>query len=338
MIDASLAHWDELGTRAWCGYSFSWMSCLRARVGDGESALRLLDIFVRAFVLRNGFHVNGDQTRSGFSNFTYRPFTLEGNFLAAQAVQEMLLQSWSPTPGRRDTEVIRIFPATPWRWHDAAFRELRAEGGYRVSARRENNATTWFRVVAARAGVVRIHDNFDGRTPRWSLPGVERVGVCYEVRLSKGQAVEAALAKPAAIPAAPALRNGRKSRDGAGERVHPRLQAGRVDLGDDRLEAGQSAREQVGPRAVMPQRLVSAVEVQVADLRSPGQRDPLVHVLFRDRGEDIRLAVLLGLQRPGPAQRRRGPALRADQFFEGSAPIPGWPGVTGRPAWGSAGP
>jgi hypothetical protein len=25
--------------------------------------------------------------------------------------------------------------------------------------------------------------------------------------------------------------------------VHPRLQAGRVDLGDDRLEAGQSARE-----------------------------------------------------------------------------------------------
>jgi alpha-L-fucosidase 2 len=207
MIDASLADWDKLGTRAWCGYSFSWMSCLRARVGDGESALRLLDIFVRAFVLRNGFHVNGDQTRSGFSNFTYRPFTLEGNFLAAQAVQEMLLQSWSPTPGRRDTEVIRIFPATPWRWHDASFRELRAEGGYRVSARRENNATTWFRVVAARDGVVRIHDNFDGRTPRWSIPGVARVGDRYEVRLSKGQAVEAALAKPAAIPAAPALRD-----------------------------------------------------------------------------------------------------------------------------------
>ena len=33
------------------------------------------------------------------------------------AVHEMLLQSWSPTPGKRDTEVIRIFPAMPWRWH-----------------------------------------------------------------------------------------------------------------------------------------------------------------------------------------------------------------------------
>ena len=33
-IGASLKQWDRLGTGAWCGYSFSWMSCLRARVGD----------------------------------------------------------------------------------------------------------------------------------------------------------------------------------------------------------------------------------------------------------------------------------------------------------------
>ena len=129
-IRASLAQWDKLGTSQWCGYSFSWMSCLRARVGDAESALRNLDIFVKAFILRNGFHANGDQTKSGFSSMTYRPFTLEGNFLAMQAVQEMLLQSWSPTPGNRDTEVIRIFPAMPWRWHDVSFIDLRAEGGH----------------------------------------------------------------------------------------------------------------------------------------------------------------------------------------------------------------
>ena len=98
-IQASLAQWDQLGTSGWCGYSFSWMSCLRSRVGDAEAALRNLDIFCKAFTLRNGFHANGDQTRSGYSSFVYRPFTLEGNFLAAQAVQEMLLQSWSPTPG-----------------------------------------------------------------------------------------------------------------------------------------------------------------------------------------------------------------------------------------------
>jgi alpha-L-fucosidase 2 len=101
IIRASLNEWDQLGTSEWCGYSFSWMAALRARVGDAEAALRNLDIYARAFILRNGFHANGDQTGSGFSGFTYRPFTLEGNFLAAHAVHEMLLQSWSRLPARR---------------------------------------------------------------------------------------------------------------------------------------------------------------------------------------------------------------------------------------------
>lgn len=203
-IRASLAQWDQLGTSEWCGYSFAWMGALRARVGDGESALRHLDIFVKAFTLRNGFHVNGDQTNSGFSGMTYRPFTLEGNFAALQAIHEMLLQSWSPSPGKRDTEIVRIFPATPWRWHDVSFDDLRAEGGHRVSARRENNATTWIRVVAGSDGVLRIRDNFEGREPVWSRDGVKKAGENFEVALKRGQALEATLAKPANIPPEPA--------------------------------------------------------------------------------------------------------------------------------------
>jgi len=192
-IKASLAQWDAMGTSAWCGYSFSWMSCLQARVGDAEAALHNLDIFCRAFVLRNGFHVNGDQTKSGLSNFTYRPFTLEGNFLAAQAVQEMLLQSWSPTPGQRDTELLRIFPATPARWADVAFTDLRAEGGHRVSARREGGNTTWLRVVAGKDGVIRIRDNFDGRPIQWCSDRVRKSGDCFELALARGEAIEATL-------------------------------------------------------------------------------------------------------------------------------------------------
>jgi len=203
-IRTSLAQWDKLGPSAWCGYSWSWMSCLRARVGDPETAVRDLDVFVHAFILRNGFHVNGDQTHSGFSSMTYRPFTLEGNFLALQAYHEMLLQSWSPTPGRGDTEILRIFPATPWRWHEASFADLRAEGGHCVSARRENNATTWFRVVAGKDGLLRVRDNFDGRVPKWSRSGVHKVGDCFEFSLKKGQSIEATLLKPPALPRAPA--------------------------------------------------------------------------------------------------------------------------------------
>jgi alpha-L-fucosidase 2 len=197
MIDTSLAEWDAKGTKEWCGYSFSWMSALRARVGRAEEALRLLEAYTRAFVLRNGFHANGDQTKSGYSNYSYRPFTLEGNFLAMHAVHEMLLQSWSATPGQRDTEVIRIFPATSSRWQNASFEDLRAEGGCRVSARRENGATTWFRVTASRAGVLRVRDNFGGRALSWNRAGVRKAGAYYEVAVKAGDVVEATVAAPA---------------------------------------------------------------------------------------------------------------------------------------------
>ena len=196
IIHASLDQWDRLGTKQWCGYSFSWMSALRARTDDGEAAVRNLDIFVKAFLLRNGFHANGDQTKSGFSSMTYRPFTLEGNMLAAAATHEMLLQSW------RDT--LRIFPAVPWRWHAVAFENLRAEGGHRVSARRENNATTWLRVVAGRDGELVIRDNFGGPTPTWNSKAVRREGENYRVIVKKGAVIEATLPKPERIPEAPA--------------------------------------------------------------------------------------------------------------------------------------
>lgn len=179
------------------------MSCLRARVGDAETSLHDLDIFVNAFILRNGFHANGDQTKSGFSGFTYRPFTLEGNFLAMQAVHEMLLQSWSPTPGWRESEIIRLFPATPWRWHDGSFDDLRAEGGWRVSARRENNATTWFKIFATRNGLLHLRDNFGGRTLKWNRTGVKKSGDNFEVALKAGESLEAELEKPETFPPAP---------------------------------------------------------------------------------------------------------------------------------------
>jgi alpha-L-fucosidase 2 len=203
LIEASLREWDQLGTAAWCGYSFSWMAALRARTGEAEQAVRYLDIYTRAFTLRNGFHANGDQTRSGFSNFTYRPFTLEGNFLALHAMHEMLLQSWSPTPGVPDTEVIRLFPATPWRWPDASFENLRGEGGHLISARCANNATVWFRLRAGRDGTLRLRDNFGGRTPQWRGKAMRKSGAEFTARAKIGEVFEARLAKPAARPPAP---------------------------------------------------------------------------------------------------------------------------------------
>ncbi|MBX3751178.1 MAG: glycoside hydrolase N-terminal domain-containing protein [Opitutaceae bacterium] len=204
VIAATIPEIDRLGVLEWCGYSYTWMAALRARINEPEAALWHLKAYLRAFILRNGFHANGDQTKTGFSSMHYRPFTLEGNFLACAAVHEMLLQSWDPQPGAGGWGTIRVFPAMPWKWHDAAFTDLLAEGGHKVSARRENNATTWLRVVATRDGEIRIRDNFGGRAPAWSRAGSRRVGDDYVFTVKAGDAIEATLPKPASVPPAPA--------------------------------------------------------------------------------------------------------------------------------------
>ena len=178
VIRASLDRILEKGTDGWCGYSFSWLACMLARCGRAEEALDYLEKYERAFTLRNGFHANGDQTGTGLSRFTYRPFTLEGNFLAMQAVHEMLLQSWGG--------VIRVFPAVSAHWPDAAFTDLRAEGAFRVSAARRKGRTELVSITAACDGVLRLRDPFAGGVATWNRDDVKTAGVDYEVHMKKG--------------------------------------------------------------------------------------------------------------------------------------------------------
>ncbi len=182
IIEASIERLDALGTEQWVGFSFPWYSCLAARAGYGERALDKLEIFVQAFVSRNGFNLNGDYKDLGYSAFKYRPFTLEANFGAVQAVHEMLLQSWG---GR-----IRVFPAVSERWADVSFDNLHAEGGFRVSAERRGGRTHWVRIQADAGGLLRLRDLFDGNNVTWNRSDVNLVGQNYECRLASGEVLE----------------------------------------------------------------------------------------------------------------------------------------------------
>ena len=88
----------------------------------------MLQIFASNFCSPNSFHLNGDQKGGQYSNFTYRPFTLEGNFAFAQGVHELLIQSHKG--------YIEVFPAVPESWIDVSFNTLRTEGAFLVSARK----------------------------------------------------------------------------------------------------------------------------------------------------------------------------------------------------------
>lgn len=148
IIRATLKKLKDYGPDWWCGYSYSWYANMQARAFNGKEAATALRTFAECFCLPNTFHVNGDQSGTGKSNFTYRPFTLEGNFAFAAGVQEMLLQS--------HTGVVHVFPAIPSEWKNISFRNLRAMGGFLVSAERKGGCTTSLRVYSEQGRTLRI--------------------------------------------------------------------------------------------------------------------------------------------------------------------------------------
>lgn len=180
IIDATLQKLKDNGPDWWCGYSYSWFANMSARAMKGEDARDALRTFAECFCLTNGFHANGDQSQSGKSKFTYRPFTLEGNFAFAAALQEMLMQS--------HTGKIHIFPALPNDWKDLSFEKLRAEGAFIVSASLRGGKLAHAEIMAEQGGTLQVINSFG---PEYQL----KIGDKYlqdtegiwKVTLSKGE-------------------------------------------------------------------------------------------------------------------------------------------------------
>jgi alpha-L-fucosidase 2 len=172
-----------MGTRNWCGYSFSWAANIYARAKEGDNAANMLKIFASNFCSSNSFHLNGDQKGGQYSSFTYRPFTLEGNFAFAQGVHEMLVQSYN--------DHIEIFPAVPEAWKNVSFQHLRTEGAFLVSAQKENGVATEVSVTAGQANMLFIRLPFK----TWLVTGIERQQIhdngnsIMAVFLKKGQTI-----------------------------------------------------------------------------------------------------------------------------------------------------
>ena len=131
-----------------------------ARCGYNERALNMLELYLKGFVSRNGFHLNGDYKQLGLAAPHYRPFTLEGNFAAAQAVHEMLLQSWGG--------IVRVFPSLPKDWREVSFENLRTEGAFLFSAKRKAGRTVSIEIVSEKGGMLYLKNPFGTNDIEWS--------------------------------------------------------------------------------------------------------------------------------------------------------------------------
>ena len=153
IYESTLLHLEQLGTGWWVGFSFAMCAQLYAMAHNGNAAYEKLRAFAKGYVADNGFHLNGDYKNYGFSQWHYRPFTLESSFGFCDALQEMLLQEHNG--------YIEVFPAIAEEWKEkASFRRLRSYNAVLVSADLERGAVQKIVLEAKKSATVKIFNNF----------------------------------------------------------------------------------------------------------------------------------------------------------------------------------
>jgi alpha-L-fucosidase 2 len=183
LIETSLRTWER-EPALFRGYSFTGGASMHALLGQGDTALTRLNQYLDAprYMEPNTFYAEAGPV-------------IETPLSAATSIQDLFLQDWGG--------VLRVFPAMPTTWTDAAFDRLRADGAFLVSAVRQNGRTSWVRIESL-AGepcrlVVTDWDTAVVRAHAGPVPRVtKRTAGDYVIDLRKGASV--VLARDDATP------------------------------------------------------------------------------------------------------------------------------------------
>jgi len=149
LMRQSIQHFTGL-TGDNCMFKYTGASSLWAALGDGDNALKWLDRSLEILPRKVPVPTVGPNTLYSENGWP----TFESPVAASRNILDMLLQSGSGT--------IRVFPALPTGWRDAAFCHLRAEGAFLVSALRRGGKTRWVEVESLAGEPCVIQTGFEG--------------------------------------------------------------------------------------------------------------------------------------------------------------------------------
>ena len=181
LVDKSVVHWHKIGGGSkLVGYSYTGAASLYAALGRGNDSNGLLQSFLdgeigTALLLANTFYMEG----SG------RNPVIETPLSAATSMMELQLQSWG--------DKIRVFPAVPDVWKEASFDNLRAQGGFLVSASRAEGETEWVSIesLSGKPCVLKVLDwNNAVQTSKGKQIKVEKISKNeFLIDLKKGESI-----------------------------------------------------------------------------------------------------------------------------------------------------
>jgi hypothetical protein len=135
LLKTSVDHWLKVSTSGIkvdampiTGYTCTGAASMYAWLADGEKAYEYLDMFIKH---------PGVSPTTMYAEVMINP-VIESPFSYATAMHEMLLQSWGGT--------IRVFAGVPGKWSDIAFKDLRSQGAFLVSAKKKAGETQFVSV------------------------------------------------------------------------------------------------------------------------------------------------------------------------------------------------
>lgn len=108
------------------GYTATGAASMYAMLGDSEKAYYYLDFLIQ--------HKNVSST----TMYAEGNPVIESPLSFATAIHDMLLQSWGGT--------LRVFRGAPALWGDVAFKDLRTQGAFLVSAKKKGGVTQFVSV------------------------------------------------------------------------------------------------------------------------------------------------------------------------------------------------
>src|SRR5216110_1263601 len=174
LIERSLATWEREPS-LFRGYSFTGGAAMHALLGHGDVAVTRLNQYLDAprYMEPNTFYAEAGPV-------------IETPLSAAASIQELFLQDWGGA--------LRVFPAVPSAWADAAFDRLRADGAFLVSGVRRDGRTAWVRIESIAGEPCRlIVPDWDSAIVRAHVGPAPKVtkGAAgdYEIELPKGASV-----------------------------------------------------------------------------------------------------------------------------------------------------
>lgn len=137
----------DQGFMEYAAWSFPYLSIFASRIGRGNMARMMLEIYCMAFRARNTFVVNGDPNNNGILKISDTnageasdAFTVEAGFILPAAISEMFVH--------RSGDTVYVAYGIPDEWNSCSCSSLTVEGGHRISVEMDGYAVKTVTVSA----------------------------------------------------------------------------------------------------------------------------------------------------------------------------------------------